>query len=254
MKTQRIGVVVVAAVSIVLMGNPGKGRASSNAASTSPDVKAANASRSSLMGRVRFEGQRPEPARISMSADPACAKQHSGPVVSEDVVLGKEGTLGNTIVFIADGLAGRIFDPPTEPVVVEQKGCVYKPHVLAMRANQKLKVVNSDTTMHNIHPMPANNLEWNKAEPAGATLEESFVREEIAIPVKCNVHPWMRSYIAVFKHPYFAVTDKDGSFDLRDLPPGEYTIKAWHEKLGTLAQKVTVSAGESKSVDFVFHH
>jgi plastocyanin len=254
MKTQRIGVIVVAAVSIVLMGNPGKGRASSNAASTSPDVKAASASRSSLMGRVRFEGQRPEPARISMSADPACAKQHSGPVVSEDFVLGKEGTLGNTIVFISDGLAGRTFDPPTEPVVVEQKGCVYKPHVLAMRANQKLRVVNSDSTMHNIHPMPANNLEWNKAEPAGATLEESFVREEIAIPVKCNVHPWMRSYIAVFKHPYFAVTDKDGGFDLRDLPPGEYTIKAWHEKLGTLAQKVTVSAGESKSVDFVFHH
>ena len=253
MTSKRISVVVVTAVSIALMGNPGKGRASSNAASNSPDVKAASGSASSLIGRVRFEGQRPEPARVSMSADPVCAKQHAGAVVNEDFVLGKDGTLGNAIVFISDGLAGRTFAPPTEPVVVEQKGCMYKPHVLAMRANQKLKVVNNDSTMHNIHPMPANNLEWNKAEPAGATLEESFVREEIAIPVKCNVHPWMRSYIAVFKHPYFAVTDKDGSFDLRDLPPGEYTIKAWHEKLGTLAQKVTVSAGESKSVDFVFH-
>jgi plastocyanin len=253
MKSQRLSAVVVAVASIFLIGSPGKGRASSNAASSSPDAKAASASRGSLIGRVRFEGQRPEPIRINMSADPVCAKQHGGTVVNEELVVGKDGTLGNAIVFISDGLAGRTFDPPTEPAVVEQKGCMYKPHVLAVRANQKVRVVNNDSTMHNIHPMPANNLEWNKAEPAGATLEETFVREEIAIPVKCNVHPWMRSYIAVFKHPYFAVTDKDGGFDLRDLPPGEYTIKAWHEKLGILAQKVTVGAGESKSVDFVFH-
>jgi hypothetical protein len=124
--------------------------------------------------------------------------------------------------------------------------------VIALQANQKLDVVNADTTTHNIHPIPVNNREWNKTQPPGLPIEESFAREEIAIPVKCNVHPWMRGYIAVFKHPYFAVTDKDGRFDLKDLPPGSYTIKAWQEKLGTQSQKVTVTAGQTGKLDFVF--
>jgi len=113
-------------------------------------------------------------------------------------------------------------------------------------------MVNSDNTTHNIHPLPTNNREWNKAEPAGSTMEESFPREEIAIPVKCNVHPWMKSYVAVFKHPYFAVTGKDGSFQLPNLPPGDYTVEAWHEKLGTMTQKITITAGQTKSLDFTF--
>jgi plastocyanin len=156
------------------------------------------------------------------------------------------------VVFIADGLADRTFDVPTEPVVVEQKGCVYLPHVLGVRANQKLQVTNKDSTTHNIHPVPINNREWNKAEPAGSTVEESFAREEVAIPVKCNVHPWMRSYISVFKHPFFAISGKDGHFDLRNLPPGEYAVEAWHEKLGTLKQKLVIAPGEAKNIEFVF--
>jgi plastocyanin len=172
--------------------------------------------------------------------------------MSEDFVVGNEGTLENVVVFISDGVNEKSFDVPTEPATIEQKGCMYKPHVIAMRANQKLKIVNSDNTLHNIHPLPTNNREWNKAQPGGSTLEETFAREEIAIPVKCNVHPWMRSYIAVFKHPYFAVTGKGGSFDLSNLPPGEYTVKAWHEKLGVMPQKITVAAGETKKLEFVF--
>jgi plastocyanin len=188
-----------------------------------------------------------------MSSDPSCAKLHPGAAFSEDFVAGNEGALSNVVVFVSDGLGSRSFDVPVTPAVIEQKGCMYGPHVAAVRANQKIRVVNNDSTIHNIHPLPANNREWNKAEPGGTTLEESFAREEIAIPVKCNVHPWMRSYIAVFKHPFFAVTGKDGSFDLRDLPPGEYTLKAWHEKLGTATQKITISPGENrKNVDFVF--
>src|SRR6202041_2737192 len=162
------------------------------------------------------------------------------------------GGLANAVIYVSDGLGTRTFEPPSEPVVFEQKGCQYKPHVLALQANQKLDVVNSDETTHNIHPNPANNREWNMTQPHGVPLEDSFAREEIAIPVKCNVHPWMKGYIAVFKHPFFAVTGKDGNFDLSNLPPGTYTIKAWHEKLGTSTQTVVIGANETKEISFVF--
>ncbi len=205
-----------------------------------------------VRGSVRFEGKVPAGKAISMTADPVCAKQHASPVIAQEVMANAKGDLQNVIVFVSEGLGDRTFDAPAEPVVVEQKGCMYQPHVLAVRANQTLQLVNDDATSHNIHPVPANNREWNKAEPPGSKMEDSFAREEIAIPVKCNVHPWMRGYIAVFKHPYFAVTGKDGGFDLSNLPPGTYTIKAWHEKLGTSTQTVTIGANEIKEIDFVF--
>jgi plastocyanin len=162
------------------------------------------------------------------------------------------GGLANVVVYISEGLAANTSQPPQESVTLEQKGCQYKPHVLAMQANQKLEIVNSDETTHNIHPTPANNREWNMTQPHGVPLDHTFAREEIAIPIKCNVHPWMRGYIAVFKHPYFAVTDKNGAFDIKNLPPGTYTIAAWQEKLGTQTQKITVGAGEDKTLDFSF--
>jgi Carboxypeptidase regulatory-like domain len=206
----------------------------------------------SLRGLVKFEGTVPKSRPISMAADPSCAKQHPSPVFSQDVIADSRGDLENVVVYIAEGLGDRTFDVPTQPAVVEQKACMYQPHVLALRANQPLHVVNDDPTSHNIHPVPANNREWNKAEPPGTSVDEAFSREEIAIPVKCNLHPWMHSYIAVFKHLYFAVTGKDGSFELSNLPPGAYTIKAWHEKLGTSTQTITIGAGETKEIAFVF--
>jgi hypothetical protein len=124
--------------------------------------------------------------------------------------------------------------------------------VVAVRANQELKVVNADPTTHNIHPAPNNNREFNQTQPPGMPLSVTFAREEIAIPVKCNIHPWMRSYIAVFKHPYFAVTGKDGTFEIGNLPPGAYTITAWHEKLGTAFQKITIGESETETVEFAF--
>lgn len=204
-----------------------------------------------VKGTVKFEGVVPKGKPINMAADPTCVHQHPSPVLSQEIMADAQGDLQNVIVFVADGVSGS-FDPPSQPAVIDQKGCMYQPHVLALRAGQTLQVVNEDPVMHNVHPMPANNREWNKAELPGSTVDESFPREEIAIPVKCNVHPWMRSYVAVFKHPFFMVTGKDGSFDLSNLPPGAYTIEAWHEKLGTQTTKITIGAHETKSVDFVF--
>ncbi len=244
MKSRNLLLLLMAAFAAFMVSQ--RLRAASPASDT--PVSAATAVR----GTVKFEGVLPKSAHINMAADPSCSKLHPGGVGSDDLVADANGGLENVIVFVSQGLDGRTFQPPAQPVVIEQKGCMYVPHVVAMRANQMLEVVNRDNTVHNIHPMPANNREWNKAQSPGAPIEETFTREEIAIPVRCNVHPWMRSYIAVFKHPYFAVTGKDGSFDLKDLPPGTYTLEAWHEKLGTATQKVTIGANQVKSVDFVF--
>ncbi len=153
----------------------------------------------SLKGVVKFEGTPPKPSRIDMSQDPLCVKAHSTPVTTEEVVVGADSGLANVVIYVSDGLAGKTFEPPPQPAVLEQKGCQYKPHVLALQTKQKLDVVNSDETTHNIHPSPNNNREWNMTQPHGMPLEQSFAREEIAIPVKCNVHPWMKGYIAVFQ-------------------------------------------------------
>ena len=207
---------------------------------------------SSLAGDVKFSGTPPKATRIDMSQDPLCAKLRTAPASTEDVVVGSNSGLENVVVYVSDGLTNHNFQPPQQPAVFEQKGCQYKPHVLAMQAGQKLDIVNSDETTHNIHPTPENNREWNMTQPHGTPLEQTFAREEVAIPVKCNVHPWMKGYIAVLKHPYFAVTDKTGHFEIKDLPPGTYTISAWQEKLGTQTQKVTVGTGEGKTLDFTF--
>ena len=206
----------------------------------------------SVKGVVKFEGAPPKTTRINMSQDPFCAKAHATPVTTEEVVVGTDGGLANVVVYVSDGLTSHDFQPPQQPAVFEQKGCQYKPHVLALQANQKLDIVNADETTHNIHPTPSNNREWNMTQPHGVPLEQTFAREEIAIPVKCNVHPWMKGYIAVFKHPYFSVTDGNGSFELKGLPPGTYTISAWQEKLGTQTQKVTVVEGKVETVNFTF--
>jgi len=239
---------IISIFSLILM----IGFSTSSAVKASPPPTTTTAGAATLKGVVRVEGNVPKPKPISMAADPSCAKQHSSPALSQEVMADAKGELQNVIVFVSAGLGDRGFDPPAGPAVIEQKGCMYQPHVLAMRANQPLDVVNDDPTSHNIHPTPANNREWNKAEPPGTKVEEEFAREEIAIPVKCNIHPWMHSYVAVFKHPFFAVTGQDGSFDLSNLPPGTYTIKAWHEKLGTSTQTITIGANETKEISFVF--
>lgn len=227
---------VVTTLSSVLIGGW------ANAGDSSPSVK----------GIVKFEGTPPKATHIDMSQDPLCAKGRSTPLTTEDVVVGVNGGLANVVVYVSDGLTSHDFPPPQQPAVLEQKGCQYRPHVLALQANQTLNIVNSDETTHNIHPTPSNNREFNMSQPHGTPLEHTFAREEVAIPVKCNVHPWMKGYIAVFKHPFFAVSDKSGAFELKGLPPGTYTISAWQEKLGTQTQKVAVTSGKAETVDFTF--
>ena len=204
---------------------------------------------SSVSGVVKFEGTAPPPTVINMAQDPLCASTRA---TTEDIVADGKGGLENVVVYVSDGLTATNFPMPTEPAVMEQKGCLYHPHVLAMRAGQTLKVINADQTTHNIHPMPANNREWNVSQPKGVDIERTFAREEISIPVKCNIHPWMHSFIAVINNPYFAVSGEGGKFELKDLPAGTYTVTAWHEKLGTRMQKITVAAGEAKTVEFIF--
>ena len=235
----------------ILMG-VSQSQISGSAASAAVNGGTHSAGAAAVTGKVKFDGPLPASQPIRMQSDPACAKEHAQPAHSEEIVAGKDGTLENVIVFVSQGLDNRTFEAPQSPVVMQQKGCMYEPHVVALRAGQTLRVINADNTTHNIHPMPANNREWNKAQMPGQPVEDTFGREEISIPVKCNIHPWMRSYIAVFKHPYFSVTGKNGTFDLANLPPGDYTIEAWHEKLGTVTQHVKVGPGESKSLEFVF--
>ncbi len=222
------------------------------AATASAPVDPATAG--SITGTVKLDGPAPKAQRIRMDAEPTCAKTHTTPVLSEDYVVGDKGGLGNVVVYVKDGLGNRTFDTPKEPVVLDQNGCIYVPHVIAVQVNQPVEIINSDPTTHNVHPVPSINKEWNKSQPPKAEkIVESFAREEVAIMVKCNVHPWMKSYIAVLKHPYFKVTGKDGAFEIKNLPPGDYTLVAWHGVLGPSAdQKVTIGPKESKAIEFTF--
>jgi len=207
-----------------------------------------------VTGTVKLDGTPPKSRPLNMAAEPACFKEHgSAPVPNEEFVTGEAGALANVLIYVKEGLGNRVFPTPKEPAVIDQKGCLYRPRIVPLQTGQTLQVTNSDPITHNIHPVPSLNREWNKSQPAGAqAIKETFARVEVAIPVKCNVHPWMRSYFAVISNPYFAVTAKDGKFELNNLPPGNYVIEAWHEKLGTAQEKVTLSAKETKAISFTF--
>ena len=199
-------------------------------------------------GTVKFDGAAPKPAKIDMSQDPGCKGTNQAETVMVD-----NGDLANVFVYVKDGLGNRTFDVPKDPVVLDQKGCQYHPHVLGVMTGQTVKINNDDPTTHNIHPTPKDNREWNESQPPSApALEKTFAREEIMLPVKCNQHPWMKMYVNVVKSPFFAVTDKSGKYEIKGLPPGDYTLAFVHEKLGEQDQKVTVAPKETKTVDQSF--
>jgi len=213
-----------------------------------PDLSQAG----SVSGKVSFEGEVPQMARIRMGAEPACEEKHDGPVYSQDVIVNDNGTLKNALVWVKGGMEEYSFQVPSQAAALNQDGCLYSPHVLGVQVGQDIQIRNSDPATHNIHPLPTNNREFNISQSEGQEMTRSFPRQEIAIPVKCNIHPWMKAYIAVVPHPYFAVTGDDGTFTLNDLPPGDYTIEVWHEKYGTQEQQITVDPDSSQEIEFSY--
>jgi plastocyanin len=203
-----------------------------------------------ISGKVTYEGTPAKAKPIDMSKEPSCAKQHATPITTETVVTGANNALENVVVYVSAGAPDE--GAPSQPVKFDQKGCQYIPHVLAFQVNQTLEIANDDQTSHNIHPLPKINREWNKSQPPGTPpMTDKYDKPEF-IPVKCNIHPWMHGNFAVLKNSHYAVTAGGGSFTLPNLPPGKYTITAWHESYGDQTQEVTISGSETKSVNFVF--
>jgi plastocyanin len=225
-----------------------------------PDQKAAPqyfqvdpATAGNLRGTVRYEGKAHARKRISMDAEADCAKLHPEPVYEERVRVGRQRGLANVFVYVQKGLEGKAFAPTEEAVILEQKGCQFIPRVIGLRTGQTLRVKNSDPVSHNIHPVPKNNRDWNQQQaPDAADLQRRFGYSEVMIPVKCNIHAWMKSYIGVLEHPYYAITNDDGEFVIPGLPPGDYTLAAWHEELGEITQPAAVSASRTEPANFVF--
>ena len=209
---------------------------------------------STITGTVTFAGKPPALKPLSMQADPACAKKHSGPVPAETLVLGSGQTMGNIMVWVSKGLpAGKTYPAPKTPVVLDQKGCVYVPHVMGIMVGQPYRILNSDGVLHNVHTLPKVNKSFNSAMPAERKeATTTFPQPEPIFQIKCDVHPWMLSYIGVFTHPFYSVTATDGKFTISGLDPGTYEITAWHERLGTQTASVTVGANDKKTQDFKF--
>jgi len=203
-----------------------------------------------IAGKVTYTGTPPKMKPIDMAKEPYCQKLHNPPEMAQNVVTGPGNTLEYVVVYISSG--EQPAPPPTNPIRYDQKGCMYVPHVLPLEAGQPLQIVSDDPLAHNIHPMPKVNPEWNKSQPPGAPPIDTKWDKPEFITVKCNIHPWMHGYFAVLKTSHYAVTDNNGSFSLKGLPPGKYTVTAWHEQYGTQSQEVTVSGSETKTISFVF--
>jgi len=213
---------------------------------------AVSADAATVAGVVKLEGVAPKMPTIQMSADSYCQSQHATPQSDEEVIVGAGGELANVIVFVK-AVPGN-YPPPATPAVLDQHGCMYHPHVSAVQVNQPVEIKNSDSTLHNVHAMPTVNSQFNVGQPVqGMVSTKKFDKAEITpFKIKCDVHGWMKSYMVVLPHPFHSVSAMDGTFSIANLPPGNYTLVAWHEKYGTQEQQITVGPKEQKQVTFTF--
>ena len=231
-----------------------QGNTSVESAPAAGAVKVDASTAGSVTGTVTLDGKAPMNAEIRMNADPVCLKQNTTAQFQETFTVGGNGTsVANVFVYVKDGLGNYMYDAATATVQIDQKNCRYHPHVFGIRVGQTLEILNSDPTLHNIHALPKDNTEFNTGQPIqGMKTTHKFTKKEVMVPFKCDVHGWMNAFIGVLDHPYFTVTKEDGKFELSTLPPGTYTIEAWHEKLGATTQSVTIGPKDTKEITFTF--
>ncbi len=205
-----------------------------------------------LSGKVIFTGEPPMARTIDTSSDPFCGE--ANPKLKTEDIITLEGALANVLVYVVNSqLDDYTFEPMPSPATLEHNGCRYVPRIMAIRVEQPLRILNVDGTQHNTHPSPKLNANWNQSQGIGSpAIEKIFERPEVAIPFRDNMHPWERAYVSVFSHPFFAVSDSSGSYKIDGLPPGTYEVVAWHETLGTQTEKVVISAGDNRLIDFNF--
>ncbi len=230
----------------------------SNASAISPDKTATktvdSATSAALKGIVRFNGAVPEAKPIAVRGNPECAAYHEDGAVPSEEALVQNGLLQNVFVYVKQGLEDYRFDVPVAPAVIENKKCVYVPHVSGVQVGQAVELLNSDPTLHNVHSYAKNQKSWNLGLPfQNMKQTKKFTNEEVMVTLKCDVHPWMIGYVGILKHPYFAVTGANGEFELKNLPPGEYVIEAWHEKFGAQSQTIKIGPQESQQIEFQFN-
>ena len=245
-------------VLVAVMGGCGKKDVPASTAQAMVSAKVENvdlANGATVAGIVRFDGVAPMAEKIDMTQDPGCAFASPDPNFSQAYLI-SDGKVENVYVYVkeaSNGVTQAKFSPPVQAAVLDQRGCRYTPHVMAVMAGQNVRIENNDMTMHNVHPNPEKNRIWNVSQqPKGEAIEQMFAAAEVMIPVKCNQHPWMKMFLNVSAHPYFAITGKDGQFEIRGLPAGEYTIAAVHERMGEKTMKVTIGTKENKKVEFGF--
>jgi plastocyanin len=241
----------IALIGVLALAGCSKSQSASEqpAAASKPAISVDASTAGTISGLVSLKSQPPKIRPLDMTADPGCP---TAPQPAE-VVAANAGKLANVFVYVKEGLPQGNFAVPSEPVVLDQKGCRYNPHMLGIMAGQPLKITNTDTADHNIHDMPSNNPPFNESQmPTDKPVTKKFGNPEMMIPVQCNQHPWMRAYINVMSHPYFAVSAQDGTFEIKNLPPGEYTIAAVQEKFGEQTMKVKVAPKENAKAAFVY--
>jgi len=237
---RKVGVAGVFAVGLVVVGAAWNGWNGVQAGAT-------------ISGTVKFTGAKPVMAKIDMSDEPVCKAKYQAPPTKEDVVVNANGTLANVFVYVKAGLPATYkASPAPSPVVLDQNGCRYHPHVFGILVGQTLSIKNSDAIAHNIKAKGMKNRPFNISQPNMMMTPRSFTTAEVMVPLECNVHGWMKAWLGVLPHPFFAVTGADGSFKISGLPPGTYTIEAWHERYGTQTATVTVAGTQTKPSDFTF--